>query len=309
MTRFVSIGECMIELRKARPDTFKRAYAGDTLNVAVYLKRTAPEIDVQFVTATGRDRLSTAMRDSWKAEGIDDSLAYFMPGALPGLYLVEVDKKGERRFLYWRDRSAARHWLRLLMQNGGAERMAEAGLVYLSGISLAILSDADRAVALELVAELHHRGIRLAFCPNLRPQLWPDMVRARFAIEEAAKFSSILVASVEDGRLLYETDDPKRLLSHFSGRGVSELVITRGPEGCIVSAGGDVWDLPAVPVDMVDSAGAGDAFKGVYFARRLQGATPRQAAGDAIEVAARVVTARGALVAKDISHPETAPAS
>ena len=42
MTRFVSIGECMIELRKARPDTFKRAYAGDTLNSAVYFKRFTP---------------------------------------------------------------------------------------------------------------------------------------------------------------------------------------------------------------------------------------------------------------------------
>jgi 2-dehydro-3-deoxygluconokinase len=301
--RFVSIGECMIELRKARPDTFKRAYAGDTLNVAVYFKRTAPEIDVQFVTATGRDRLSLAMRDSWKAEGIDDSLAYFMPGALPGMYLVEVDKKGERRFLYWRDRSAARHWLRLLMQNGGAERLADATLVYLSGVSLAILSDSDRAAGLELLADLHRRGIRLAFCPNLQPQLWPDMVRARFAVEEAAKFGSILVASTADGRLLYETDDPKRLVAHFSGRGVSELVITRGPEGCIVAAGGDVWELPAAPSTRIDSAGAGDAFKGVYFATRLEGATPRQAAQAALDVAARVVTGRGALVPGNVSHP------
>jgi 2-dehydro-3-deoxygluconokinase len=304
MTRFVSIGECMIELRKARQDTFKRAYAGDTLNAAVYLKRTAPEIEVQFVTAAGRDRLSAAMRDAWKAEGIDDSLAFIMPGAQPGMYLVEVDKKGERRFLYWRDRSAARHWLRLLMQNGGAERLAEASLVYLSGVSLAILSDADRAVAFELLAELHRRNVRLAFSPNLRPQLWPDMVRARFAAEEAARYSSILVPSMEDGRLLYETDDPKRVLSHFSGRGASELIITRGAQGCIVSAGGDVWELPAVPTERVDSAGAGDAFRGVYFARRLQGATPHLAAQAALEVAARVAAHRGTMVPKNISHPD-----
>src|SRR4051794_32898992 len=179
MTRFVSIGECMIELRKARPDTFKRAYAGDTLNSAVYFKRTTPDAEVQFVTATGRDRLSGAMRAWWKSEGIDDSLAYIVNGAQPSLYLIEVDKKGQRRFLYWRDRSGARQWLRMLTQNGGAERLAGADMVYLTGMSLAILSDNERAEAFELLAQLHRRGIRLAFCPNLRPQLWPDMVRAR----------------------------------------------------------------------------------------------------------------------------------
>jgi 2-dehydro-3-deoxygluconokinase len=309
MTRFVSIGECMIELRKARPDTFKRAYAGDTLNTAVYLKRSAPEIEVQFVSATGRDRLSGAMRAWWQGEGIDDSLAFAVNGGQPGLYLVEVDKKGERRFLYWRDRSAAKQWLRVLMHNGGIERLAGANLVYLTGMSLAILSDNERAEALDLLAQLHRRGIRLAFCPNLKPQLWPDMVRARFAVEEAGKFSSILVASTEDGRLLYETEDPKRLLSHFSGRGAAELILTRGSEGCMVSAGGDVWDLAAPAMDVLDPAGADDAFNGVYFAGRLQGALPRPAAMAALEVAARVASRHGALVPASVSHPETAAAT
>jgi 2-dehydro-3-deoxygluconokinase len=304
VTRFVSIGECLIELRRARPDTFKRAFAGDTLVTAIYLKRTAPDIEVQFVTATGRDRLSGGMRAFWKDEGIDDSLAFSVSGGQPSLYLVEVDKKGERRVIYWRDRSAAKQWLRMLKYNGGAERLAGADFVYLTGMSLAILSDNERAEALELLAELHQRGIRIAFSPHLRPQLWPDMVRARFSVEEAAKFSTILLADIDDGKLLYETDDPRRLLSHFSGRGGAELVLNRGRDGCVVAAGGEVWEVAADGTDPADVAGTDDAFTGAYLAKRLQGTTPRQAALAALEVADRVAMHQGALVSAAISHPD-----
>ena len=36
-------------------------FAGDTLNAAVYLKRSAPELEVAYVTALGTDPLSERM--------------------------------------------------------------------------------------------------------------------------------------------------------------------------------------------------------------------------------------------------------
>ena len=37
------------------------------------------------------------------AEGIKTELMLRVPGRLPGLYLIETDTKGERRFTYWRE--------------------------------------------------------------------------------------------------------------------------------------------------------------------------------------------------------------
>jgi 2-dehydro-3-deoxygluconokinase len=44
MTTAIAIGECMLELRPVVGGLLKPAFAGDALNTAVYLKRTAPEI-------------------------------------------------------------------------------------------------------------------------------------------------------------------------------------------------------------------------------------------------------------------------
>lgn len=303
MTRFVSIGECMVELRQTGTDRFARSFAGDAYNTAVYFKRTDPGATVQFVTATGNDVASRDMRGRWKRHGIDAELTYVVRGSLPGLYLIELDKAGERQFLYWRSASAAKQWLRLLAQNGGAERLMGADLVYLSGISLAILSDSDRPGALALLAELRKAGVRLAFCPNVRPALWPEMVTARLAIEEAAKSCNILLASIEDGEMLYESRDPHRLLSHFRSGGADEIVLTRGAEGCVVAVGEEVAELPAPISTVADTSGAGDGFNGAYLAKRLAGESPIEAAAVALAVAGRVVSHAGALVPPKISHP------
>ena len=51
--RAVFIGECMAELRQADRGLYTLGYAGDAYNAAVYLKRSAPQVHVNFLTATG----------------------------------------------------------------------------------------------------------------------------------------------------------------------------------------------------------------------------------------------------------------
>jgi 2-dehydro-3-deoxygluconokinase len=70
--RVAAIGECMIELRLPREGQGKGrvGFAGDTLNAAVYLKRSAPEIAVAYVTALGTDPLSARMLAFFETEAI-----------------------------------------------------------------------------------------------------------------------------------------------------------------------------------------------------------------------------------------------
>ena len=143
----------MVELRATGADAFARAYAGDAYNTAVYLKRSLPDAQVQFLTATGDDAMSRAMRNVWSAEGIDGALAFTVNGGAPGLYLIENDARGERRFHYWRSNSAARRWFELL-QDRDETVLRGADAVYLSGISLAILNPVERAGAIELLGEM-----------------------------------------------------------------------------------------------------------------------------------------------------------
>ena len=113
----------MVELREKDPDCFARGYAGDVYNTAVYLKRSLPAAQVQLLTATGDDALSDAMRASWRSECIEETLAFRVSGGTPGLYMIETDAAGERRFHYWRRDSAARRWWALLAAHGEAALM------------------------------------------------------------------------------------------------------------------------------------------------------------------------------------------
>jgi 2-dehydro-3-deoxygluconokinase len=304
--RAVCIGECMVELRQADGDRYVRAFAGDAYNTAVYLRCSAPRSHVAFLTATGDDPLSCAMRAAFAVEGIEDTHAFIVKGREPGLYMIELDAKGERRFHYWRSASAARCWFALLMQNGGADRLAGVDLLYLSGISLAVLPDEARNEAINFFISLRDRVGRIAFDANVRPTLWRDLDAARMAIAPLIRIADILRASQEDATLLYGAHEPQAQIEAFRAAGAHEIALTLGAQGCIVGTEDSEAALPAPAVKVNDTCGAGDAFTGAYLAERLSGASPVDAARAAVNIASRVVTYPGAIVPAKISHPEDA---
>jgi 2-dehydro-3-deoxygluconokinase len=303
LTRVICIGECMVELRATGADAFARAYAGDAYNTAVYLKRSLPDAQVQFLTATGDDAMSRAMRKVWRAEGIDEVLSFTVHGGSPGLYLIENDARGERRFHYWRSNSAARRWWALLRDQDESVLWG-ADVVYLSGISLAILSPAERAGAIELLRRLRSHVGRIAFDPNVRLALWETAQAAAATIGEALSIADIALPSTEDAGLLLGVEDPIEQMNRLQGVGVREIALTLGAGGCLVSDGGVCTRLPAPrATSIADTSGAGDAFNGAYLAARLGGGSAVEAAESGLRVGSRVITHVGAVVPMSVSHP------
>jgi 2-dehydro-3-deoxygluconokinase len=299
MTSAVCIGECMVELRPVDGGYLKRNFAGDALNTAVYLKRSAPEIDVAFLTATGDDSLSDAMVAGWREEGLSARWVFRIPGARPALYLIETNAAGERRFHYWRAESPARQWFGQLVQAGGAEVLDEADLVYVSGISLAILNPADRRGAISLLESLK---TRLAFDPNFRPSLWNSTEEARLIFEAVAHVAAIVLPSRQDCQLMYGIEDPDQQIQLISGLTRGEIALTCDVDGCRVSTCGVTTALPTPATQVVDTSGAGDSFNGAYLAGRLRGQTPVDAAAAGLMLASRVVSIPGAIIPRPLAR-------
>ena len=293
MTGAISIGECMVELRPAGDGHLKRGFAGDAYNTAVYLKRSAPDIDVAFLTATGDESLSQAMVETWTTEGNSDRLVFRIPGQRPALYLIETNEKGDRKFHYWRSETPAKEWLRLLLAAGGADVLNKARLVYVSGISLAILSYADRQAAIQLLGSLK---TRVAFDPNIRPALWKSMDEARHTFEEMVMRAAIVLPSRQDYQLMYGLDDPDEQIHLTAGLTEGEIALTCDEDGCRLRAQGKTVALPTQAVKVVDTSGAGDSFNGAYLAARLHGKEPMEAAKDGLALAAKVVAQPGAII-------------
>jgi len=295
--RVASIGECMVELRELPQALLSRGFGGDTLNTAVYLARLG--IAVDYVTALGDDAWSEEMLAAWQAEGIGTGRVQILAGLLPGIYVIQTDPKGERRFLYWRDNSAAKR----LFEHLDPAALDVFEVLYLSGITLSIYDEASRIRLFDILAKARARGARVVFDTNFRLRGWPDLALARSLYGRMFELANIVLASTEDLGLLHGETGEAALLAHAAD---TEIVLRLNRPACRLLGMGRDEIVEAAPVaQVVDTTAAGDSFAAAYLAARLSGGAPDAAARAGHELAGLVVGYPGAIVPRHVMRRPT----
>lgn len=302
-----AIGECMIELQRSAGGAEGQScmdyrFGGDTLNAAVYMARLLDpaRVRVAYVTGLGVDGMSAEMLASWEREGIDTGSVQRLPDRLPGIYMIETDPDGERRFHYWRKDSAARHWLDAPGAGKVLAQLAAARMVYLSGISLAILSPADRELLIATLAQCRAAGGSVVFDNNYRPRLWENVETAREVYRRVLVNTDIALLTLDDEVALYGEQSAQQAIERTRGHGVDEVVVKCGPAPCVLWAEGALHEVAPEPVqDVVDTTAAGDSFGAGYVAARLSGRDPQAAARAGHRLAGAVIRVRGAIIPRD----------
>lgn len=299
--RIVSIGECMIEMADRGNGTMTMAYAGDTLNTAVYLARlNGPALAVDYVTALGDDPYSDAMLAFWRQEGIGTDWVARLPGQLPGLYLIRTDESGERSFYYYRSAAPARSLFDLPETVNLLDHLADADMVHFSGITLSILSYPARDRLAEALEKLRRGGTRIVFDGNYRPSLWPSADVARRVVSRFLSFVDLALPSADDEALLFGDKTCESIADRMHGLGVNEVLVKHGSEGCFISHEGLRLHVPVGElVKPIDTTGAGDSFNAGYLSGRLAGREPVEAAAIGARLAATVIQHRGAIIPRD----------
>jgi 2-dehydro-3-deoxygluconokinase len=298
MPRFVSVGECMIEMSGGEDGLYRLGYAGDTLNTAWYARaKLGSDWNVDYVTALGDDLYSEQMVAFFAANGIGTDHIQRVENRRPGLYMIH-QADGDRHFTYWRGQSAAK----LITEQPGVlnDALAGADIAYFSGISFAILGPRARGRLMKAIHLARQRGARVAFDPNERPKLWTSPAVMASTIAAAAILADVVLPTFPDEVALFGDASPEAVAERYLSWGAEEVVVKNGAEPAYVaSREASGWVAPKPGAISVDPTGAGDSFNGAYLAARAQGASPLEAAAAAHTLAAAVIGHRGALVPYD----------
>jgi 2-dehydro-3-deoxygluconokinase len=300
-TRVVAVGEAMLEMAPVGDGLFRRGFAGDTFNTVWHMAQLlGTTATVGYVTRVGIDTLSDGFVQELAADGLDIKGISRDPARTMGLYLIELDGV-ERRFHYWRENAAAR---RLADDRDVlAQAVHGAGLIHLSGITLAILSASARATLFDVLATARAAGAVISFDPNIRARLWASADEIRATITQMLALTDIALPSFDDETTHFGDETPADTIARIRAAGVAEVVVKDGAGPVWFHEAGQTGSLNTPPVGSIrDTTGAGDAFNAGYLAGRAVGRPPAQAIAWGQHMSARVLRTFGARAGKDDLH-------
>jgi 2-dehydro-3-deoxygluconokinase len=252
---------------------------------------------VDYVTALGDDSFSDAMCRSWAEENIGLDRVQRLPGRLPGLYCIQTDAAGERRFLYWRNEAAVRECFTTPAAAPILAALPDYEVLYFSGITLAVIGEQGRRRLIETLIEARRRGAQVVFDNNYRPRLWASVEAARTAYRSVLPYVELALLTVDDEQALFGHADSDAVFAAYGQLGTPEVVLKRGAEACLIRCDGQFYEVPAQRVErVVDTTAAGDSFSAAYLASRLLGGSPAEAAEAGHWLASQVIQVPGALI-------------
>lgn len=298
---FVVSGEALMDVfggdHNAHGLMLDARIGGSPLNVAIGLARLAQPVAFFGAVSTGflGQRLMRALRD----EGVaTDAVARL--DAPTTLGLVGLDEAGVPSYSFYGHGCADR----LLPLDALATLPAAARSFHFG--SFAMVVEPVAATQRALVEREHARSL-IAYDPNIRLNVEPDIERWRDTLQWMLPRTHLLKVSEEDLGLLYPGRSPAELARDWLAEGVSCVVVTHGGEGATAWRAGEQQRIEPVAVTVVDTVGAGDTFQAALLTglaersvwtrealRDMAAAPLRQALEFAARAAAITCSRRGA---------------
>ncbi|RKS75433.1 2-dehydro-3-deoxygluconokinase [Motilibacter peucedani] len=261
----VTLGESMVQLTPvplgplAAASTATVSVAGAESTVASYAARLGWR--TAWVSAVGDDPLGERVLHEVAEAGVDVSHVVRDPVSRTGVYFKDPQPGGTRVW-YYRAGSAASHLGPAL-----ADSLPGARVLHLSGITAALSSSCHELVR-RLLEDRPCTGT-VSFDVNVRPALW----RGRDAAAPLLRLSraaDVCFVGLDEAAALWGAttpDDVRDLLPQ-----PQRLVVKDAAVGATAYVRGEPpVHVPALPVEVVEPVGAGDAFAAGYLHGLLLG--------------------------------------
>lgn len=291
---FIVCGEALFDVF-ATGDTptgigFDGRIGGSPFNVAMGLARLAQPVGFLGGIGTGfaGERLMRALAD----EGIQaDAVARI--DAPTTLSLVGLDAQGVPSYAFYGHGAADR----LLRAEHLAAVPTTAKAFHFGSYAMVV---EPVAATQRLLVEREHRRSVIAYDPNIRTNVEPDLAVWRATLQWMLPRTHLLKVSDEDLALLF----PGRAIDDFAAEalagGTPLVVVTRGGEGAIGFTTRDLVAIAPERVTVVDTVGAGDTFQASLLTwlaehQRLSPAAISELTRDELEAALRFAARAAAI--------------
>lgn len=250
-----------------------------------------------YIGAIGNDSPGETVKTSLESEGVDTAHLYVRPGEVTTHTEIVVDQKGQKFILLIMGDA----FFKLRLNTKDREVIHDSkvfftdllpGWAAMSGLKEAFYNDVKIAIALEI-------GI----------SLFKELGVTADQIKESLKYARLFMPCKDAVRELTGTTEPLeagRRLRAYCPNGA--IILTMGDDGSFTfMPDGGIYRIPAVPVNAVDTTGAGDSFFGALMHSYLVCETPmEQALQYASVCAALTCTGLGARFKPEGGYPKDA---
>jgi 2-dehydro-3-deoxygluconokinase len=250
----------------AHASTMSLGIGGSESNVAIGLQRLG--VQTVWCGRVGADGLGQLVEREIRAEGVDVRAAVD-PSAPTGLMVKERRTPATQQVSYYRAGSAGS---RIAPADVEQQLIAHASLLHVTGITAALSEQAAETLRYAIGAA-RAAGVRVSFDLNYRSNLWSPEGAGNF-YRSIIPLADIVFAGDDEAAIAVGDAEPQELARRLAALGPKQAVIKLGPHGALALVDGEFYREQAVPVDAVDTVGAGDAFVAGYLAEFVGGNSP-----------------------------------
>jgi len=254
---------------------FARHGGGKGANQAVAAARAGAH--VRFVGAVGDDDLGAEALAGLDAEGVDVSAVARLPGETTGVALIAVDAEGRNQ----------------IAVASGANARVDAGIVDAALGGAALAAGDVCLVGFEVPDAAVGAAAAAAGRAGARAVLDPAPARD---LPAGLPPGVVLTPNTLEAEALTGERDPGGAARALHARTGAPVLVTLGADGALLVDGDTATTIPAPPVDVVDTTGAGDVLCGALAAALAAGEALEDAVRGAVRAAsasARTAGARG----------------
>ncbi len=226
-----------------RGSDFDMGPGGKGSNQAVGAARLGAE--AYFAGIIGADKLGDIATDLYTAEGVNADYLQRTADMATGVGFIILNRAGENGIIL--DMAA-----NTLMDAAFVDTVESQ--IARSKVVMSVLEIPVEAAARAMALGRKHGALTLL---NPAPAAPLD--------ESVLQYVDLLTPNETELRILLglPPDDPAptpELARQLQARGVKTIIVTMGEKGALILTDGEVMPVPGLPVDVVDTTGAGDAF-------------------------------------------------